>query len=428
MEKAVKYAAEGVKKFGVRGIFRIISLFSWYFLPFVVWIQIYRYFGQSFLAILQTIPSVVLLAPVLVLLVLITGYTSLLCIRVISLDKKLMKRIESAKEVFDKPDDSQSEGRFRSECQKFIIPHLYLPSTALLGVSGALQHFTFRTKVTLWIIQALFTLYASYSIMVFLILNGTHLNQIYTQVESLFPNLSSLSSYVDLFLQNSLLSIVLLFILSLYYNPVVSFFRGGYVRYSGITIDVLLDSLSSLSRISNLAMQVVIMPWDIRWRTNSLRYKPFTFPISLPLAIQKSVFNVEQKSPKVTKWSYLVSDERDIEALKEKIHNQKDIPLIIRFFVRQVNAHEALEHIKKVQPILYLGTVDKRCCILGKVSYDPHEGIYHSQFFFDNSYEKEQFKSIAEIEINEQKKLKPQLPIDLVHIVSSLNGEKQNGT
>jgi len=418
VEKGFKYSSEAVKRFGLRGVLKIVSTFSWFLLPFLIWIQIYRYLGKGYFLFFRGIPGLIISLVFIVIL-------SLLFVNLNSLHERLMKHIEHAKDVFDNPADPKSEENFRTECHKFIVPYLYFPDVFLFGFSGVLREISMLGKVFLRFLQILFNLYLSYSVMVFLTTNKAYFNQIRAYVSSLVPVSSELALFFQLFLENPIFLIALLFLLSLYSNFFVSYVRQGYSTYSRVFWDFTCDLVSVYMRVILLGACALGLPWYIRKKINSLTYKPFTFPVNLPLLIQKSVWNIEGKNCKVTRWSYVLEHENDIEILKQMIYLQEDIPYIIRAFSLGAEPRRAVNLIKAAEPTLYLGTMNKRCVILGRVEYVPLERLFRAEFFFDNRYIREEFKSIAEIEIDEQKKLKPRLPKHLVDVISKLKMEDE---
>jgi hypothetical protein len=175
-----------------------------------------------------------------------------------------------------------------------------------------------------------------------------------------------------------------------------------------------------------IAAFLIGLPWVVGKRGRTLTYAPFTFPTSLPAIIQESVLKIENRECNVSKWSYIVSDEGNIDNLKAIIYAQKDIPWIIRILCITADRRFAFKKISESKPILYMGTIGTRCGIVGIVEYDPHEKMFRASFSFDNRYVKEYFKSVAEIEIGEQKKLKGQLHPNISELISKLGVDKDD--
>jgi len=421
VEKGLKYAAEAVRKFGIRKILKALSELSWFFLPFLIWIQIYQYLGQSYFV------DVLAMAGIVILLLFI-AFVSLFCVQLARLDKKLMKYVEHAKTIFTEPLDIESEKKFRQECNMFIIPYLHYPSFITAGTISIFRGFGIFRRVVTRLLQITIHSYVSYSIVVFIIINQPFFNQIWAHIFSSIPYLSqttvALLPFLRPFFHNRIPSTGLIFLFSLYFTT--SIVRRGYATYSGIIWDILYDSFSIFNRILFVVATLSTLPWDIERRSKALKYEPFTFPTSLPLVIQQSVRNIENIECNVTKWSYLVEHEKDIEILKYVISVQKAIPMVIKFFCMRADSSVALKRIRESKPILYLGTIGDRCAIMGRIEYDSYRKIFRGKFFFDNRYIRNEFKSIAEIEIDEQKKLKRQLHPNLIRLLRKLELREEN--
>jgi len=412
VEKGLKYTVEAVKKFGVRTILGALSGLAWFFLPFIVWVQIYQYLGQSFFVGSWAIPGIVILLFQVVFL-------SSFSVQLIRLDKKLMKHVEHAKSVFADPSDLKSEENFRQECNKFIVPYLHYPRLFPSGFHAVFGGFGSLRRVVFLLLQALGASYLSYALMVFLTTYQSFLGQICTRAFSSIPYLlktaDSLLPYFSSFFQNPIPSTALIFLISLYSTS--SFLRQGFATYLDFVLNILIDSFSIAAKVSFLGASLASLPWLIKERSSTLKYEPFTFPISLPLIIQQSVRNIENKECNVTKWAYLVKDESDIERLKYAILSQKDFPSLAKLICSRADSEVALDSIRKAQPILYLGIIENRCSIIGRIRYDPFEKMFRGSFRFDNQHVRKQFKSIAEMQIVEQKRLKQQLPTILTGLL-----------
>lgn len=418
----MKYSSEVIKKFGFRGILQIISIVSWFFLPFVVWFQVYIHFGQGYFVSTFAIPGLFL---ILFYAIIIVSF----CMKTIGLDGKLMRHIEHARNVFDNPADPDSEYNFRRECNKFVVPYLYFPRMFLHGFVGVIGAIGIFRRVLIRILQILFHFYASYSIMVFLVINQQYFNKIWAQVSPVFPYSHEITIAIHTFLVSPILAVTLLFLLSLYSHVVISCVREGYARYSEVFWDVVYDSFSIYTRLfSILGVLLLGLPSYIKRKRSSLEYEPFTFPMSLPLIIQKSVWDIENVDCNVTKWSYIIENEKDIETLKMMIYEQEEIPSFIRYIALRADPRRALNVISKVKPVIYLGIINKRCSVLARINYDPNEKMFRGTILFDNRHVKDYFKSIAEIEIAEQKKLKQQLPTSLIDAISKLRLDNENET
>lgn len=418
MEKGLSYGSKAVKKFGFRGILDIISLASWFLLPFVIWLQIYNHIGQGYFILILAAPALVLIIPCFVYFIIQFG-------RILNLDRKLMRHVEHAKEVFDDPADSNTEQNFRQECNKFILPYLYYPKMVIFGISNLMPtKLNIRGRVIVRLLSAIIVVYTSYAMFVFIITNQSYFNHIWTFLAPVVPYSHEITFAGRTFLQNPMVAISLLFLLSLYSHSAISYVRKGIVTYSAIFWDVVLDVFSIFLRLLNAIVLLSIVPFLLKRKGYSLKYEPFTFPTKLPLVIQKSVWNIERVICNVTEWSRVVSNEKDIEELKMMIAERKEIPSLIRFLALKANPRKILNLVGERNPTLYLGTIDKRCSVLARVEYDQDERMFRAMLVFDNQHVRDEFKSIAEIEIGEQKKIKEQLPTSLKGAMRQLGVEE----
>lgn len=406
MDKVFEYTKKVVEKFGVVGVLKIISWFFWFFLPFIVWVCIYRVFGQSYFVAAWAIPGIVVILAYIAI-------TSLILVQVVRLDKKLMKHVEYTKSLFDKPDDPEAERNFRQECNKFIVPYLHYFPMVRFSLAGVLGDFKILHLVAIPL-QA----YLSYSVMVFFVINKSFFMHLGTIVSSNVPYLETINFALQPLIQNLPLLAALVFILSLY--ALISMIRGLHISRLGAIIETASNVFFFLRQILLPATFLISSPWTIQKRNRTLYFKPFTFPTQLPLIIQTSIRNIENKDCNVTKWSYLVKDEEDINILKRVISEQKDIPGLIKTLCQATNVQDALKSIDEIRPTLFLGTIDNRCAVAGRIEYDPEKKIFIAGFSFDNQYVKDAFRSIAEIQIQEQKKLKGELLSKLIDLIGNL--------
>jgi hypothetical protein len=144
----------------------------------------------------------------------------------------------------------------------------------------------------------------------------------------------------------------------------------------------------------------------MREKMHTLEFSPFTFqPMTTTEIIQQSVENIEQTECKVTVWKYEVKTISDVANLKNMISKSQDIPSNIKRFCLDASDEEILATVNESKPVLYLGIIDNRCSIMGRVFYDESSRIYRATFTFDNDYVKDNFKSIAANQIETQKRL-----------------------
>lgn len=408
-----------LERFGVRGVFKGLSAISWFIFPFLIWIGVYRFVGASYF-----VTSWLTILGLVILLILISFYLYEI-VSINTLDKKLMKRIEYAKNVFSNPADSDSEKKFKFECQRFMMPYLNYGALVTSGASRFFGASDFhRTRI---IVQVVFTLFFSYSVMVFLISNQTYFSQVYSHVVSnipiLYPPLNYFIGFVNAYL---VISIGLLLSLSLYYDPSLKMARTPYLKISksSVAADFCINLVSVFLRIFLLACYVIIAPIKLMRRENRLKYTTFGYPMHISLAIQNAVRGAEGKKCVTSTFSYTPKDGKDIKNLINEFLHLREFPVIIKFFIRMSNPNETQKIIKTIEPVLYLGTIDNRCAVLGNVRYDPYKRTRTAEFFFDNRNVKDEFKRIIDIEINEQRKLKEGLPPNLEEIIAKLESNK----
>jgi len=415
MENALKHIYDVIIKIGLRKTASIISGIFWFVLPFAVWIQIYENLGRGFFIRVVAFPAIFI---GLIYFVIVSLFT----VQMAHLDRKLMKRIGSAKSLFDNPQDPESEKNFREECHKFVVPYLHYSHVYAFGLIGLSRGSTLARKVATCLFQTCLVFYLSYSTMTFFIEYESFLSQTWFSLSKYIPYSSEMGVVLLPFFQNPILSTFLVFLFSLL--TTVPLFRRLHLGYQSCVREIINESFSVFTRVLLVAAFLIGLPWMVGRRGRTLNYAPFTFPTSLPAIIQESVLKIENKECNVSKWSYIVSNEGDIETLKAIIYAQKDIPWIIRVLCLIADPGFAFKEISKSKPILYMGTIDARCGIVGRIEYDPYEKMFRSQFSFDNRYVKEYFKSVAEIEIGEQKKLKGQLHPNISELIGKLGLDK----
>lgn len=418
IQRAINFA----KQFGVRRPLKVISIISWFSIPFLIWLGIYRFLGQEyFVSSWLTMLGIGFLAAFILPL-------SLVIVNLFVLENRLMGHIEHAKDVFSSPDDPDSEKKFRLECHKFIVPYLYLPRLFLSGISAFFgKGIRLREKIIQRVVEVIATFWLSYSVMVFLIYNQNYLRQVYFHVAPYIPGLSQFAGF---FVHNLIFLIAVVFLLSLYSDPVLQTVRKPYMGFSKAMSarNYSINLVSVSSRVLSLVSIAISMPWYIKRREKSLKYAPFIHSIDLPLIIEKAVYDIKGKRCSTSKWSYVIKDEKDIEILKKTVLQREEIPSLVRFIIERAAPDVTLGIVRIAEPTLFLGTIDEKCAILGRMEYNPDERIHEIKFFFDNRHLKSRFKSIVDTEIKEQERLKERLPTDLKEIISKLKRGNSDGT
>ena len=144
-------------------------------------------------------------------------------------------------------------------------------------------------------------------------------------------------------------------------------------------------------------------------------------PITTVSIIQQSVKNVEQTECQVTVWQYEVDSIEDVQQLRDLINKNADFHLSYSFISQRATNEKILERINETKPLLYLGIINNRCAIVGTITHSKEERLLKAKFFFDNWRVKDMFKSMVDIQTEEQKKLSSKIPNNLAEVVKSIN-------
>jgi hypothetical protein len=411
LEQAYKYGKKLYRILGWRGLFGIITTLSWFFFPFLLWYQLYLWVGQSFplfgwafLGIVVVLVSIAL--------------SSFFSVKLILLRTKMAKHVENAKRMFDDPANPTSEENFHRECGKFIIPYLHYPHVYVLGFAGSVKRQQLWSKIVIRSFQLFLHFFPSYLTIVFLINSQSNLNQASVLFSSILRWSPQLLGMLTVLHQNLILLVVTSFFFSSYFSIQIT---RVFSPFPGYVFDVITDCFSVFNRLTFLGTLVVSSPWVIRERTSTLVFSPFTFqPMTVKEVMQRSVENIEQTECQVTVWQYEVNNTSDVRDLKRMIFESTDIPSLVRDFCLEASDEEMLKTVNESKPVLYLGTIDKRCSIIGRVIYDAKARIYRATFAFDNHYVRDMFRSIAKIQIETQKKLSSKLPYRMIRLMQNL--------
>lgn len=376
---------------GKIGVLEIVSKFSSFIVPFLFWFQIYLLFTEesfvfSWVVFLGLVVFSFLLLPAL--------YIQL---RLLRFPRKLMEKIELAKCVFNDQTNTESEGKFEGEADRFGVPYVYFK---FLFFSAAYTRGKLLNLLLVIVTLALET-WCSYAIATLLVINKNSILSILS-----FCPLEVVQFFNFLIPQYLLHLITLFYCLSLVraLDPINrQIGRLSKFIFSG---RVFMQLFSLSGSIRELCGWILSGLHTLRWRRFTLRIIPFIKTISVSSIIEKSVRNVKGNSCKFLQRTYQVVDDEDIETIKEIIMDQRELPFIMRLSLKSVKPSDVLDVIKVMHPLFYLCVIGNKCAVVGEVRYVPSEKAYVAYFDFDSKYVKEEFESIMNKEIEKQRELK----------------------
>ncbi len=256
------------------------------------------------------------------------------------------------------------------------------------------------------------------SVFLFLVNNQSFSNSMLDALSPLWTYLAPLDRISLVIYQNIFPISFVVFFFCTYFS--VRMYKEVFGFPDGV-FHVIGDYFSVFFRVLTAGTMFFSSPWSIRERIRSLHYSPFTFQSMTTIEIiKKSVDVIEQTQCQVTVWQYEMDNIADIEQLKKMILERKEIPSYMRSYVLQASNEAILKSINETKPILFLGLVDNRCAVVGRVRRDDKERIYRAIFSFDNRYVKDMFKSIADVQIETQKKLSSKIPYTIAEVVKEL--------
>jgi hypothetical protein len=400
-----------VKKIGLRRFLILVAFVCWFLIPFLIWYQLYLWIGQNFLLFDWAFLGVV----VILAFTMVIAYWR---VKLILFREKMVKHVEHAKQMFADPANPTSEENFRRECGKFIVPYLHFPHVFVLGFANMIRKGRLAKKIGLRVFQLFLHFFISYLFVVFLISIQSNLNRASTLFVSALTYFPSINNIFVILLHN----LILVIIASAFVSSCFSIEANReVVPFPNYVFDVFYDYFSIFNRLVILGATLISSPWEIRENMSTLTYSPFTFqPTTVTEIIQKAVDNIEQTECQVTVWKHEVKSASDVIDLKNMISETVAMPSNVKSFCLAASDEEILKTINNSRPILYLGIIDKRCSIVGRVIYDKTVRIYRGTFTFDNKYVKNMFKSIADIQIKTQEKLSSKLPDRVNELVKQL--------
>lgn len=286
-----------VKKYGIRKTFRAIVLLAWFTFPFLIWVMIYDWLGNSFVLLEWGFVGALI---ILIFLLIVTFFN----VKTILLRDKLSKHVEHARKLFANPTDADSEKTFHDECGKFILPYLHFRGIYNVGFTTYMKNSKPSEKIALRIAFVLLFIVSSYLAFVFCINNQPFFESVSELLSPSLTYFAPLSSIFLILYQNIFLVTIITFFFSTYFSTQI---YRGISRFPEGLVDVICDYFSIFTRITLLGSIVLSSPWSIREHIRGINYSPFTFqPITTIDIIQKSVENIEQTQCQVTVWQYEV--------------------------------------------------------------------------------------------------------------------------
>ena len=382
---------------------RLVPEISWFILPFLIWIEIYWLLGQSFFILLSFWPLIIFIS--IGILVVIASMISFwwITIRLWGLEFRLMKQVESVKDVFNKPADPDLEKKLWIDCEKFLLPYIYYPGFFLSGYPRLFYGHK-KARIFSYLFSTTLFLLASYWIVTFLINNQNYLSDVYSQISHYIPiEISQIGGFL---VHNPPFLILSLIILSFWHDRIIKDTVKGRIKFSRLPFtshgfDILFSVSHRVIKFFNL---VTTLFWRIKREEKSLKYEPFIFYTDIPSIIKKSFYAVEREECKVSVLKYPVVDEKSINKLRQMILESRDLSFFIKFPTPWARPDEILNKVKDMEPTIFLGTVKDRCVVFGKLEHDSIEHIWVLNLFFANKHVRKVFKSTANSLISDGRK------------------------
>lgn len=398
-----------LREIGIEKAAKITSFLAWMVLPFWIWWVILQVVGVQAFSLSFAIPGLFLLFITLVFVVCQAYFWR-------NHEFKVMKLFEKAGAIFKNPENSQTAEEFKDECRKFILPFTHHMPFFLSAISGT------RTNLGRSVIGFIQASYVSYSTVAVVVVFRGEVKEFVDFLSTYLP--SGLSSeWASWIARNYWISLVVLWIVSLYYDPSVSLLRRSKALSSSksdflLHYFVILGDLTT--RIGLLLSYVFEIPVALAEKERAFFTDPFIDPQTLPTIVQRAMSNVEGKSCDVSRWDQDIASEADAERVRELARKDPRTPFILRLFAMQSKSKDLLERIRQTQPMTYLGTHNDRCVFLGHVVYNPVKKIRQGRFYFDTTYLKKEFLLIYRNQAEKQRQIEMKLPSQLEELIKSL--------
>lgn len=398
-----------LKEIGLVRAAKTISFLAWLVLPFWIWMIIMQFVENKFFILILAIPGIVLYVITLIFIIFQSYFWR-------AHEFKIMKLIEkSAAELFKDPKNEQKVEEFKNKCRAFILPYSHHMPFSLAALAELVK--------SVWgIVGKVLDLYGSYSLITFFVIFrggfGDLFGASFSTISQILP-----AQLIEWPFRNLWISLGILWMLSLFYDPAVSLMRiwGRLPLPKSRAAVLYFISLYDLSsRIGICAVKALHIPTILRERARAVMCDPFIDPLTLPKIVQKTVRNVEGESCDVSRWSEKIETEADVDRIKKLTLKDPSTPFLLKFFAKIGRPKELLGRIKQMQPMAYIGIHHERCVFLGMVVYDPIMRIRRGRFYFDTTYLKKEFLLIYNKEVENQRRIARKLPPQLEELIKSL--------
>ena len=398
-----------VQGIGIQKVVKSVSFLAWLVLPFWFWLIVLGFVGKGAFLLPAAIPGIIYLLLELSVsssqVYVISGY-----------EFRIMRIIGKMGEVFRDPQNKKLTEDFKNECRKSALPLTHEMPLALSGLTGMFQS-TIAMFVTLPA-----ALYTSYSLMTLIVALQHGIANLFYPLVSYGSELLS-SNLINWPFENLWFSLIIIWILSLYYDPFVKLARqaGQLAIGKKRLVPLYILSLFNLfSRIFICMIYIVEIPASFSKQRRVAKYKPFIDPLTLPNIIHKMMQNAEGKSCDVSRWSEKINAVSDVDKIKALIRKDKNFPLLFKLIVKASRSEETLRRIKQTEPMTYLGIHSNRCVFIGTISYNPIERVRVASFYFDTIHLREEFTRIYAKEVEKQRGLEKQLPQEIEKLLENI--------
>lgn len=395
-----------VKRIGFKKTAAVVSFLFWLLLSLFIWYQLYLRFPTLF----STNPIFIFVAVFAAIgaFFLISTYYSL---------KRygfgLIKKMGWSQEIFQNPSAADAVSKFKQESRKLVIPFSQQEPIALAFLSSM------RSTSKIFLVSIAGNLIASYSIIVVIVRYKLQLTSAFSPyVSKLYSYFSPLPSIVHGSLTYPLITILFMWIFSLYYNRVLLKYLANprEVRAQRSTFGILhiIGFFDIYTKLSLIPLAMIDGLVDISDHGREFRPVPFVDPITLPLIIKKCVEKAEggeSCSISLCRDPQLTEDEM-MNAKKAFIQDRR-IPVFLRMFMQASKPSELLEWLKAHEIMAYTAIRKERCVFLGYVYYDPLEKVRKGNFFFDTTYLKKEFVKVYKKHEQKQSEIETELPNEL---------------
>jgi len=401
-----------LKEIGFLRAAKFISFLAWFILPFWIWMIVLQYVETKYFVLAPAIPG-------LAILVFNMFLAAILVPSIMNLGFKVMKSIEKAStSLFRDPTNKEKVEQFKDECRKLAFTYTHSMPFAESGTGEYIRKHTFKLMM-----ESVMQIYFAYSMITFFVVFQTEIQNFLEPLVSGSVQLiqsSPLPNLMDWSTGNLWITLGILWVLSLYYDPVFSGVRKLSHEEFRIIIVYLAYIFSLSYRILVPIMESVSRAFNLYKQGKRARCTPFVDPLTLPQIVQTTVRNVEGKSCDTLRWGEMPTTKAEIEGRKRLILNDKNMPWLVKIFVRLSRSEEVFRKIQEMRPITYIGIQNSRCVFFGTVIYDPDEKVRQAKFFFDTTYLKKEFLLIYEKEAEIQRQISRKIPSALEEIVERL--------